>query len=603
MNIDRPVVNRMAILLFAAVLTACATLRAPAPIPPQGAVSDPVISDIWDQRSHVSDHELAANPVEIAVDYDIPVRPALGTILGPTNAAARDSLALKIWLIENARHTVDVMYYIFNHDLAGYAMTGALCDAVKRGVDVRVMVDSLGSMGADKTALVALEMCEEEAGWMRNATGQVTDRRARVQVAIFNALTKLSGSPNRRSHDKLLVVDGQFPEHAWMMTGGRNISLDYYGITADGNIEPHTYRDSEILLRPGNDDPGDPSLGGLSAGYYSLLFLYKGNRLLQPVAHEDSRANYFERLLQARQALAKLKSLPIMQPHFQGAGQLLAERPIATEALLAHNMANLEQKKVVRNAVANLETNPNSILYVLNKVNEEASGTETARLVSPYLFLAQYRDEDGQVLMDEAQAIRDYLEANPEAEVEIITNSVLTSDNFSAQSVIDMDTAPRLLLDPKLREQWLSLALEDEATSDLVNSAAWIEAVNNPRLRIYEIGKLDADYLDAGGVPYGKLHAKFWLEGDIGFVGTDNFDYRSRLYNNEMGYFIRSEALTGQLNAAFEQLQALSYRWGSPEWLDMRRQVAAKGGMKGISTTRQRTVYKTLKATGLIWLF
>jgi phosphatidylserine/phosphatidylglycerophosphate/cardiolipin synthase-like enzyme len=41
------------------------------------------------------------------------------------------SLAAKIWSIENAQHTVDATYYIFKPDLVGYAVLGALCNAVK----------------------------------------------------------------------------------------------------------------------------------------------------------------------------------------------------------------------------------------------------------------------------------------------------------------------------------------------------------------------------------------------------------------------------------------------------------------------------------------
>ena len=45
---------------------------------------------------------------------------------------------------------------------------------------------------------------------------------------------------NRRSHDKLLVVDGVFPGKAMVITGGRNISLSYYGLKADGSTPTPT---------------------------------------------------------------------------------------------------------------------------------------------------------------------------------------------------------------------------------------------------------------------------------------------------------------------------------------------------------------------------
>ncbi len=95
-------------------------------------------------------------------------------------------------MIENAEHTIDVVYYIFTYDVVGQAILGALCNAVKRGVDVRVMVDSIGSIDPSHTPLMALETCAQHAGIMRTVDGQLTDYPARVQVVIFNALTSMS---------------------------------------------------------------------------------------------------------------------------------------------------------------------------------------------------------------------------------------------------------------------------------------------------------------------------------------------------------------------------------------------------------------------------
>ena len=93
------------------------------------------------------------------------------------------------------------------------------------------------------------------------------------------------------------------------------------------------------------------------------------------------------------------------------------------------------------------------------------------------------------------------------------------------------------------------------------------------------------------------------LEDDIGFVGTSNFDYRSRLFNNEMGFFFKSDNLAADCNEAFDALRDISYRWGSPEWFELRRQLMGKSGMKSTALRHQRTLYKTLRATGAHWLF
>jgi putative cardiolipin synthase len=101
----------------------------------------------------------------------------------------------------------------------------------------------------------------------------------------------------------------------------------------------------------------------------------------------------------------------------------------------------------------------------------------------PHLFLAEYKTEDGETVHDDAEEFIQWLEDNPDATLEIITNSVLTSDNFPAQSVIDMETSPRLYMPPEMREQWQNLKGVDEMTSELVNSDKWRELVSNPRLR------------------------------------------------------------------------------------------------------------------------
>jgi len=86
------------------------------------------------------------------------------------------------------------------------------------------ILDPAGSMKASRTTLAALKTCEDQAGFIQTEAGQPSTRKARVQVMIFNAISKISTSPNRRSHDKLLLIDAGFHDKAIMITGGRNIS-------------------------------------------------------------------------------------------------------------------------------------------------------------------------------------------------------------------------------------------------------------------------------------------------------------------------------------------------------------------------------------------
>lgn len=569
--------------------------------PPLGAVDDPFINELYADRTWLSPKELPADPIEMGKQADIPIQHARTKFLGPSDHAAIDSLAAKIWMIENAEHTIDFVYYIFKTDMVGRAMLGAMCDAVKRGVDIRVVVDAMGSFSSSHTPLKALETCADEAGFMRNRNGELTTKKARVQVVIFNALTKFN-NPNRRSHDKLLVMDGRIEEKSAAITGGRNISEDYYGIRGDGTPDPDAFRDAELLVRsaPGVVEQ-DLTVGELSEHYATVLFLIQKNKRIRPTRNNDAARIYFQERRKSKDALQTLKSYDYYKPHEAEMDQFMNSDFHDSQVRFAHELGNLTDRKVTRDVEANLEANPNSIMSILGQIGELRPDARSIRIVSPYLFLAEYKDKDGNVVKDEALDFRQWLRVHPDATLEIITNSVLTSDNFPAQSVIDMETAPRLLFEPEMRQQWLDVSGPEEMSSELVNSEEWKEIINFPRLRIYETGRLDSVKLGNGEGKYGKLHAKFFIENDLGFVGTTNFDYRSRLYNNEMGFFFLDEDLAADVHESFDALIEKSYLWGSPEWFQLRKEVMDLKGMKGRSTRSQRKFYNLFKKTGFIW--
>ncbi|WP_455207193.1 phospholipase D-like domain-containing protein [Kaarinaea lacus] len=575
--------------------------------PPADAINDEDVNKLYASRTWLSPDEQTIDPIKAGNEAQVPVNKARAKVIGPTYDEALQSLAAKIWLIENAEHTVDVMYYIFATDPVGYALLGALCNAVKRGVDVRIMVDSLGSMRPAHNELRALETCGEEAGFMRNAQGQITTKKARVQVVIFNAITKFQF--NRRSHDKLLVVDGHIPEKAAVMTGGRNISLDYYGIKEDGSQDPTAFRDLEILLRSNPDD--QITVGSVTEIYYTLLFLHRSNKRLRPVEEDDSvdfkqsDTTYKYERQRSQESLAFLKSLPDIKKHLDAMPQYMSEGFRSAEVRIAHQLHNLTSTDVTTRTMENIESNPNSILYLIHKLEDESIGegeiNGTLRIVSPYLFSSRYKNENGEVVYDASKNLLEILKGNPNLKIEVITNSVLTSDNFFTQAIIDMDMIPRLLLTPELQKIWLADADEGEFNPKVVESEEWKRLINHPQIFIYETGKLDSILL-GGDTYYGKLHAKFIIGKSGGFIGTSNFDYRSNLYNNEMGFLYRSPELKQDMDAIFEKLKSTAYRWGTPEWLEMRRKLMDADTKKSGPARKQRGIFKTIKALGLEYL-
>ena len=578
--------------------------------PPADAVDDAKVNADYDLRTWRTPSELAKagfDPVEHGDKASVPVNDARAKIIGPRYEDSLSSLAAKIWLIENAQHTVDATYYIFHTDPVGNALLGAMCNAVKRGVDVRMMVDSLGSFSFEHAWLRALGTCADEAGFMRNEKGQLTTKKARIQTVVFNSFSKLNF--NRRSHDKLLVIDGAYADKAMVMTGGRNISLDYYGIKEDGTKDPTAFRDVEILLRPGlkrNDEAA--TLGDVSEHYYTIVFLYKENKYIYPrEGDEFDEGKYEDRYIVLRKKfqenLAFVKAIPDVKKLLDDMPRYMKEGFHEADVRIAHQLSNITNPDVTTRAIENVERNPNSIMYLFEKIKakrleEGIQGNVTVRIVSPYIFAGVYKNEEGEVLYDSVAEVHKMLRENPGLKLEIVTNSVLTSDNFFTQAVIDMEMAPRLLLTPEMREIWLDDAEKGEFNPEFVESEEWVKRINHPQIFIYETGGLDSVLL-GGDTYYGKLHAKYILGEQYGFVGTSNFDYRSNLYNNEMGFYYKSDGVRDQLLDVFELLKSVSLRWGTPEWLEMRKKTMESDSKKASPARKQRGIFKTIENLNL----
>jgi putative cardiolipin synthase len=354
-------------------------------------------------------------------------------------------------------------------------------------------------------------------------------------------------------------------------------------------------------LRPLQNDVQEITVAEAAEIYFSLLAGFKGNRHIQTRISITGREGFAESRSKMRAGLREMKGLSSMSKALSAMPEYTSSGFIQSEVLLAHEFGNLVNKRVVTRALENQVKNPNSIMGMMRGL--DTNDDKELTIVSPYLFMARYYDREGTVTLDEADELKRWLEADPDRVLNIVTNSVLTSDNFFAQAIVDMNMAPRMLLDDEdTMQAWLGKRQDGEQNVQLVESQVWLELVNNPRLRVYETGRLD-DELLGGPQSYGKLHAKYFFSDDVGFVGTANFDYRSRLYNNEMGFFFRSPELLAYLKEDFELLRSKSYLWGSPEWLEMRNEVMGLSGMKGMTTRKQRSFYRFLKSTGLYWLF
>jgi putative cardiolipin synthase len=201
----RPLLPLLALVLCALV-TACASLPPPVPVPPTRAVAD-----------------YAATPLGTITRKVLPPDGRSGFRLlpyGPTSFATRIELA------RLATRSIDVQYYLLAGDNTGRALMGALRDAAGRGVRVRLLVDDLYTTGEDDLLLALASY-------------------PNVEVRLFNPFPAGRGSDltrfvasgfdfarvNRRMHNKLFVAD-----NAAAVAGGRNMADEYVMNAAGSNF-------------------------------------------------------------------------------------------------------------------------------------------------------------------------------------------------------------------------------------------------------------------------------------------------------------------------------------------------------------------------------
>lgn len=146
--------------------------------------------------------------------------------------------------IREARHHVHLEYYIWRPDQTGRRFQKLLCEAARRRVEVRLLVDAIGSSSLGRRFMRPLV----EAG---------------VEVARFNPLSLgrlRAGLMNFRTHRKIVVCDGRVG-----FTGGMNI-CDLQSAAASGE---RAWRDTHLRIE-------GPPVAWLQRGFLQDWFFATG---------------------------------------------------------------------------------------------------------------------------------------------------------------------------------------------------------------------------------------------------------------------------------------------------------------------------------------
>lgn len=143
-----------------------------------------------------------------------------------------DAFAARALAARGAGRSLDLMYYIWHHDLTGKLLAHEMLAAADRGVRVRLLLDDINTRGRDPFYLAL-------------------DGHPHIEVRLFNPSLAREGAlrrglemllrafaVNRRMHNKAWIADGRIA-----IVGGRNIGDEYFDAA-----EAESFRDLDLAL-------------------------------------------------------------------------------------------------------------------------------------------------------------------------------------------------------------------------------------------------------------------------------------------------------------------------------------------------------------------
>lgn len=134
-----------------------------------------------------------------------------------------DKFKQLIFDLKNAKKYIHIQYYIFKRDNLGKRIIKILEDKAREGVEVRFLVDSMGSYSITKKCLK-----------------EFTKNGGKFEIFFPGILPHINTRINYRNHRKMVIIDGEYG-----YTGGLNVGDEY--VNLDKKIG--FWRDTHIRIR------------------------------------------------------------------------------------------------------------------------------------------------------------------------------------------------------------------------------------------------------------------------------------------------------------------------------------------------------------------
>ena len=143
-----------------------------------------------------------------------------------------NALMSRVALTDQARHSIDMQYYIFKNDATGRLLAQRLLAAADRGVRVRILLDDM-NLGDEDRLFDALDAHENiEVRLFNPFHTRDPSTFSKIRQFLFDGRRL-----NRRMHNKSFIADSTVA-----IIGGRNIGDDYFDAGAETN-----FRDLDLI--------------------------------------------------------------------------------------------------------------------------------------------------------------------------------------------------------------------------------------------------------------------------------------------------------------------------------------------------------------------
>ena len=302
------------------------------------------------------------------------------------------SLDARIELIQRARSSLDVQYYLVQNDRTGRLFVRNLRDAAARGVRVRLLVDDLNTVGADPM-LAGVGAFPNVEVRLFNPFCCARESVASRFMASLADVRRL----NHRMHNKLLVADG-----AIAIMGGRNIADEYFARGAMSN-----FVDMDVLLTGAVVQ----SLVDIFDVYWNSPQAYPIATILPEAADSAAARERFDHLVEDGEQMRAVTVPPM---------DMLAQRPIHDELdggrLVLHTGTAIALADQPQKVMATSPEAARAMSVQMNIMDRVADSSHQVLVSSPYFVPGS---EGVQVFTDLRKR---------GVEVVVLTNSLATND-------------------------------------------------------------------------------------------------------------------------------------------------------------------------------